>query len=115
MQAPLRVYLDEDVEVLLCTLLAAHGLDCLTTVVAGNRGKTDEEQLRFATSESRVIITHNRDDFENLAKAWWAQQQDHAGIVIAVRRADAYALARHVLPVLHLFDQTGWRNVLLYA
>src|SRR5215475_4518805 len=42
----LRIYLDEDVDVLLEPLLAAHGIDCLTTVAAGNLGHTDEEQLR---------------------------------------------------------------------
>jgi hypothetical protein len=111
----LRVYLDEDVDVLLATLLSTHGLDCLTTVAAGNRGQTDEGQLQFAFQESRVIITHNPDDFDNLAVARWAQQRDHAGILIAIRRADAFDLARHVLPVLQLFDQAGWRNMVLYA
>ena len=112
---PLRVYLDEDVDVLLAVLLGAHGIDCLTTLAAGNLGRSDEEQLTFALRESRVLTTHNRTDFENLAVAWWSGQHDHAGIIVAIRRADTYDLARHVLPVLQLFDQTGWRNALLYA
>lgn len=113
--APLRVYLDEDVDVLLAPLLAVHGIDCLTTLAAGNVGLTDEEQLAFAAAESRVLITHNRNDFERLAIDWWNQKRDHAGIVLALRRADTYDLCRHVLPVLHLFDQTAWRNTVLYA
>lgn len=113
--APLRVYLDEDVDVLLAPLLAAHGIDCLTTVAAGNLGRTDEEQLAFAAQESRVLITHNRTDFEALAVAWYGQQRDHAGIVLAVRRSDSYELARHLLPVLQMYDQAGWRNMVLYA
>ena|SRR5258708_6858967 len=112
---PLRVYLDEDVDVLLAPLLIAHGVDCLTTLAAGNRGRTDEEQLAFACQESRVIITHNRTDFEDLAVAWWTLHRDHAGILAAVRRADAYDLARHVLPILQLYDQVGWGNLLLFA
>jgi hypothetical protein len=113
--APLRVYLDEDVDVLLAPLLAAHGIDCLTTLAAGNLGHTDAEQLEFALHESRVLITDNRTDFEILAVAWWGQQRGHAGIVPAVRRADTYDLLRHLLPVLQLFDQAGWRNAVLYA
>jgi predicted nuclease of predicted toxin-antitoxin system len=113
--APLRVYLDEDVDVLLAPLLAAHGMDCVTAVVSGNLGRPDEEQLAFAAQESRVIITHNRTDFENLAIDWWGQQRQHAGIVMAIRRASPYELLRHVLPVLRLFDQAGWRDVALYA
>lgn len=114
-KAPLRVYLDEDVDVLLAPLLAARGIDCLTTVGAGNLNRTDEQQLTFALQETRLVITHNRTDFEDLAIAWWNQQHDHAGIVLAIRRADTYDLARHVLPVLLLYDQSGWRNAVLYA
>jgi Domain of unknown function (DUF5615) len=113
--APLRVYLDEDVDVLLAPLLVAHGIDCLTTVAAGNLGRRDEEQLAFAAQESRVIITHNRTDFENLAIAWWGLQRQHGGIVMAIRRASPYELLRHVLPVLRLFDQAGRREVALYS
>jgi predicted nuclease of predicted toxin-antitoxin system len=113
--APHRVYLDEDVDVLLALLLATHGIDCLTTVAAGNLGRTDEEQLTFAVQESRVLISHNRTDFEALAIAWWGKQQDHAGIVLAVRRSDTYELVRHLLPVLQMYDQAGWRNMVLYA
>jgi hypothetical protein len=50
-----------------------------------------------------------------LAVAWWGQQRDHAGILLAVRRSDTYDLLRHILPVLHLYDQVGWRNTVLYA
>src|SRR5438445_4321514 len=98
--AGLRVYLDEDVDVLLATLLAARGWDCLTAVQAGNLGWSDEAQLEYTTRERRVLVTHNRVHFENLAVAWWGQQKDHAGIVLAIRRTDTYALARSVLPVL---------------
>jgi hypothetical protein len=111
----LRVYLDEDVDVLLAPLLIAHGFDCLTTLAARNLRRPDEEQLTFALQESRVIVIHNRTDFENLARAWWTQQRDHAGIILAVRRADTYALARHILPVLQTYAQLGWRNAVLYA
>jgi hypothetical protein len=113
--SPLRVYLGEDVDVLLGPLLGAHGIDCLTTLAAGNLRRSDEEQLGFALRDSRVLITHNRSDFEDLAVAWWSQQCEHAGIVVAIRRADTYSLARHVLPVLQLYDQAGWHNHLLYA
>lgn len=62
-----------------------------------------------------MIITHNRTDFENLAITWWGQQRQHGGIVMAIRHASPYELLRHVLPVLRLFDQAGWRDVVLYA
>lgn len=113
--APLRVYLDEDVDVLLAPLLTAHGFECLTTVAAGKLGRSDEEQLIFASAESRMLITHNRTDFEALATSWWQQHREHAGIVLALRRADTYDMARKLLPVLRLYDQIGWRNVVLFG
>ncbi len=71
--------------------------------------------LEFATLEGRVVITHNRTDFESLAVAWWGLKKEHAGIVLAIRRANTYELARHILPVLGLYDQQSWRNQVLYA
>jgi predicted nuclease of predicted toxin-antitoxin system len=114
-RAPLRIYLDEDVDVLLAPLLATYGLDSLTTIAASNLSRRDEDQLAFAGQESRVIVTHNRTDFERLAVTWWGQQRDHAGIILAIRRPDTYDLARHLLPVLRLYDQVGWRNAVPYA
>ena len=112
---PMRVYLDECVDVLIGQLLSSRGFDCLTAIDAGHLGWSDEKHLEFAHSESRVLITHNRVDFEGLAITWWAQQKDHAGIILAIRRADSYALARHLFQALNRYDQAGWRNVLLVA
>ena len=114
-QPALRVYLDQDVDVLLADLLMAHGLDSVTALAGGHLGWSDEAHLQFAAHERRVLVTHNRVDFENLAVLWWARHNYHAGIVLAIRRADTYQLARHVLPVLALFDQDGWRSQVLYA
>jgi hypothetical protein len=76
---------------------------------------SDEAHLDYARQESRILLTHNRQDFEKLARQWWGQQKEHAGMVIAIRRANTYELARHVLPVLVRYDQAGWRNCVMYA
>ena len=112
---PLRLYFDEDVDVLLARLLAARRFDCVTAVEAGRLGESDVEHLEAATAEGRVLVTHNRVDFERLAVSWWGQGKEHAGIILAVRRADTYELARRLLPVLHRYDQAGWRNTVLYG
>ena len=111
----MRVYLDECVDVLIGRLLSSRGFECLTAVDAGHLGWSDEKHLEFARSESRILITHNRVDFERLALAWWSQQKEHAGIILAIRRVDSYALTRHLLQALNRYDQLGWRNVLLVA
>lgn len=90
-------------------------LKAFATTAAGHLGWTDEAQLEFAAQDTRVLITHNRTDFEQLAIQWWNQQKDHSGIVLAIRRANSYDLLRHVLSVLGMYDQGGWRNVVMYA
>lgn len=113
--SPLRVYLDEDVDVLLGRLLEARGFDSLSASSAGHLAWADERHLEFAAADQRLLITHNRVDYERLAKQWWNQSREHAGIVLAVRRAASYDLMRRVLPVLALYSQTEWHNVVMYA
>lgn len=111
----MRIYLDEDVDVLLGTLLKVRGFDCLSASQAGHLGWTDEQHLHWAGSEDRLLISHNRVDFQELAKAWYTSAKEHAGILLVMRRANSYELLRRVLPLLGLYDQTGWRNVVMYA
>ena len=111
----LRVYLDEDVDVLVAPLLRARRFDCTTALDEGHLGWSDVQHLEWTTAESRIMVTHNRVDFDNLAKQWSQRSKDHAGIVLAIRRANTYELLRRVLPVLGVYDQAGWRNVVMYA
>jgi predicted nuclease of predicted toxin-antitoxin system len=88
MAVSLRVYLDEDVDVLLARLLNARGFDCVTAAELGHLAWEDEQHLEWAAAEERVTVTHNRVDFENLARHWWQQSREHAGIILAIRRAN---------------------------
>lgn len=47
---------------------------------------SDEEQLEFAVNEKRVLLTHNRVDFEELATQYFQENKTHYGIIIAVLR-----------------------------
>ena len=96
----IELYLDEDVDVLLATLLQARGFVARTTVEAGLRGATDEQQLTHAAEHGLALLTHNRADFEGLAARWLASARRHAGILIAVRRP-VHDLARRLLVVLN--------------
>lgn len=82
----IELYHDEDVSALIAELVRARGFSVLTTLKAGNLGKSDAEQLEFAVSKKRVLLTHNRVDFEILAKEYFEQDKTHYGIIIAVRR-----------------------------
>ena len=78
-----KLYLDEHVPVLLATTLAAHGVDCLTTQQAANPGRSDEEQLTFATRERRALVTFNCKDFLILVRHWGKTHRSHAGLILS--------------------------------
>ncbi len=82
----IELYHDEDVSALIADMIRARGFSVLTTFKAGNLGKSDAGQLEFAVSQKRVLLTHNRVDFEILAKEYFEQDKIHYGIIIVVRR-----------------------------
>lgn len=110
----IQLYLDEDISVVVAELLRAHGFDVICAREAGKLGVTDDTQLQFAGSQRRAILTHNRRDFESLHQAALDEQRDHAGIIIANRRASDADLARRVLKLLDLFTADEIKNQLLY-
>lgn len=96
----IRLYLDEDVDVLIAALLRARGFDTVTTAEAGNLGRSDDEQLAFASGQGMALLTHNRVDFENLARDRLAVGKPHGGILIAVRRRP-HDIAQRLLVILN--------------
>jgi hypothetical protein len=65
---PLRTHLDEGVDVLLGRLLGSRGFGCMSASDRGHLAWTDTEHLESAAEQARILITHNRIDFENLAR-----------------------------------------------
>jgi len=57
-------YTDEDMSALVATLLRSRGLDITTVPEQATLGNTDREQLEFAASLGRCLLTHNRVDFD---------------------------------------------------
>jgi hypothetical protein len=100
----IELYLDEDVSVLIAELIRARGFSAVTSVEAGNLGKNDREQLKFAADSQSVFLTHNRVDFEKLAVEYFEQGHHHAGIIIAARRPPALVALR---PLTILGSTTG--------
>lgn len=80
------LYLDEDVNVLVADLLQARGFDTVTARDAGRLHGTDAEQLAYAVSQARTLVTHNRIDFEKLVQIYFDLGQMHYGVIFAVRR-----------------------------
>lgn len=79
----MRLYLDENVPVVLASLLSAHGVDCLTTLEAGNLSLSDEEQFVFATRGQRTLFTFDCRDFLQLVSYFQKINRSHAGLILS--------------------------------
>ena len=79
----IRLYLDRHVMTRLAIDLQGRGFDVLTTQEAGKDTASDHEQLAFATSEDRAILTFNIRDFAPLHSRWQAAGQAHSGIIVS--------------------------------
>jgi predicted nuclease of predicted toxin-antitoxin system len=80
---PVRLYLDEMIPVVLAVVLGQYGYDVLTAKEANMFGKSDEDQLAFAVSNQRTIITFNIKDFILLHQKWLSEGKQHSGIIVS--------------------------------
>ncbi|CCI06373.1 MAG: DUF5615 family PIN-like protein [Sphaerospermopsis sp.] len=79
----LRLYLDEDMmSHSLVQALANRGVDVTTVLTEGREGLSDEEQLKWAASQNRVICTANVADFVQLHIQFIETNETHRGILI---------------------------------
>ena len=63
--------------------------------------RTDEEQLHFAASSNRVLVTSNIADFARLHVAWLEAGLEHSGIIlIHQQKWGPGELARRVIRLL---------------
>lgn len=78
----MRFLLDEDLNPSIAEIARGLGLDVVSVHEIDRRGFPDEEQLRFATVEQRVLVTRNRDDFIRLTVSLFQTGELHAGLLI---------------------------------
>ena len=107
-----KLYLDEDVNILLSALLRAPNINATTTLESDMLGASDEEQLDFALSIGAAVVTHNRIDFEALFRHYLQKQRETSGIVILIRR-DVHEMARRLSGF--CFAHESARNQLFYV
>lgn len=81
------LFLDEDTcDHRFTAALRAGGFDVTTVLELGRMGIDDEDQLAFAATDGRVIVSRNQRDFAELQSRWAEAGRSHPGIVI--RRQD---------------------------
>jgi len=111
--ARVRLYLDEDVDPALALALRARKIDAVSALELGRRQMDDVDHLAYAISQQRTILTHNRDDFVQLAVDYFSEGQEHFGIIIAPQYPFSEMLRRVLYLIATetqegLFGQVRW-------
>ncbi|WP_207692421.1 DUF5615 family PIN-like protein [Desulfonema limicola] len=109
MKNRIRFYLDEHVSKSVAKGLKNRGVDIITVVEAGLRGATDEEHMKKAKSEKRVIFTQD-DDFLRLH----AIGNEHSGIVYAHQGKAIGALISGLMLIYQALDAEDMINHVEY-
>ena len=78
----IKLYIDEDMTDRLAVALRSRGYDVISVHEVNMRGRTDKEQLEFATQNNRVILTRNIKHFVALQREYYKHGLLHKGIVM---------------------------------
>ena len=109
----IHLYFDEDVSVGIVENLRTRGFDVLSARDADALGKSDDEQMLYAVSEHRAVVTHNRVDFEKQHAKFLESGMSHHGVIIAKRRKDA-EIVNKLLALLDEVSAEEMKNQLRY-
>lgn len=112
---PPKLYLNEHLSPRLAAQLRKYGFDVVSSQEAEMLSADDEQQLAFAASERRAIITFNFSDFVSLHEKYMAEDEEHWGIIFSTAESIAVLLHR-LLRLLNsvsadeLKNQIRWLN-----
>jgi len=109
----IHLYFDEDVSAGIVENLRTRGFDVLSARDAGALGKSDDEQMLYAVSLRRAVVTHNRVDFEKQHRRFLEGGMKHYGVIIAKRRKDAEVVTK-LLALLDAVTAEEMQNQLRY-
>ena len=75
-------YLNENIPVRVVNILARFKIASIHTIDAGNKGTTDEFQLKYASRKNAILVSHNIKHFKRLHKQWLQRGLTHSGILV---------------------------------
>ena len=109
----IHLYFDEDVSVGIVENLRTRGFDVLSVRDAGVLGRSDDEQMLYAVSQKRAMVTHNRVDFEKQHVRFLKNGLQHYGVIVAKRRKDTEVVTK-LLELLDTVTAEEMKNQLRY-
>lgn len=94
------LYTDADVHGDLANLIRKRGFDARSAYEETNAYLSDEQQLEYAATQGRALLTHNARDFEPLYRQWWEAERHHSGVIIS-QKLGIGEMLRRVLRLLN--------------
>src|SRR2546428_13698866 len=81
--AAVTLFIDEDVHEGLAAALRRRDIDAVNARECGRKGAKDAEQLAFAVSQQRALLTFNIADFEVLADEYFWRGKPPFGTIVS--------------------------------
>jgi predicted nuclease of predicted toxin-antitoxin system len=111
--AAVAFFIDEDVHEGLAAALRRKGIDAVNAHECGRKEAKDAEQLAFAVSQQRALMTFNLADFEALAETYFWQGKQHFGIIVSPQRSLRETL-RRLVSLTEKFTHEALLNQFMY-
>ncbi len=112
---PPKLYLNEHISWHLAEQLRKYGFDVTSTFELRMIEQDDAEQLAFAASQGRAVVSINHKHFRPLHDQYMAEGRDHWGIILSTEES-VPILRRRLLRLLNsvtaeeLKNQIRWLN-----
>lgn len=96
----ISLYLDEDtMDSDLLTALRLRNVDVLSTGEAQMLSRSDEEQLKWALENQRVVYSFNIRDFYRIHTNWVEEGRNHSGIILGFQ---SYSIGQQMRRLLRI-------------
>lgn len=114
----IALYTDADVHGGLAAQLRRRGFDAISAYEAGNATLDDADQLEYAVSQRRAILTCNIKDFAPLVEEWWEAGRKHYGVIVS-EQIPIGEMLRRVVRLLNTVSaeemENGYRDLAEFA
>jgi hypothetical protein len=113
-----RLYVDADITPRLARTLHAAGYDVVSAHDLGNAELSDSEQMAFAATDERTLLTCNARDFTPIFEDYWFAGTQHSGVVVS-EQLEFGELLRRVTTLLNTVAAeemlNSWKNLAEFA